>query len=296
MTGSSDHCAKQGLPDDPAGLFVRLWQRVIAPTQTLTAKHWPIAPDGWRAPMRIVMVSDLHMAAPYMPLSRLDDIVARAQALTPDLILLPGDLTPGPKHVPTREPPLDDITARLARLTAPLGRYAVLGNHDWWDDAAAQDRKAGPVAAALALEAAGIPVLSNRAVELPNGVWLAGLESQEAINEGKGRIYGRDDLDATLAQVPDGAPVILMAHEPNIFPKVPDRVALTVSGHTHGGQIRLFGWPPIVPSTIDRRYVYGHIREGARHLVISAGLGYSKLPIRIGTPPEITVVDLSAAA
>lgn len=296
MTGSSDPRMTKGLPDHPAGLFARLWQRFVAPTQGLTVKRWPIAPRGWSTPLRIAMVSDLHMAAPYMPLSRLDEIVARTQALEADLILLPGDLTPGPSLMTTHEPPLDEIATRLAQLSAPLGVFAVLGNHDWWDDADAQARKAGPVAAGLALEAAGIPVLSNRAVELPNGVWLAGLESQEAINEGRGNIYGRDDLDATLGDVPVGADTILLAHEPYVFTRAPDHVALTLSGHTHGGQIRLFGWPPLVPSTIDRRYVYGHIREGDRHLVISAGLGYSKLPIRIGTPPEITVVELSAGA
>ena len=92
--------------------------------------------------------------------------------------------------------------------------------------------------------------------------------------------------------MPDDAPVILMAHEPDIFPKVPERVALTLSGHTHGGQINLFGWRPIVPSDYGQRYAYGHIVEGERDLIVSGGLGCSILPIRFLSPPEILIVEL----
>jgi predicted MPP superfamily phosphohydrolase len=87
-----------------------------------------------------------------------------------------------------------------------------------------------------------------------------------------------------------------MAHEPDIFPKVPDRVALTLSGHTHGGQVRLFGWSPIVPSEFGNRYAYGHVIEDGRHLIVSGGLGCSILPVRFGVPPEIVIVELGADA
>ena len=90
----------------------------------------------------------------------------------------------------------------------------------------------------------------------------------------------------------DDAPVILLAHEPDIFPQVPSRVALTLSGHTHGGQVRLFGYSPVVPSDYGNRYAYGPVEETGRHLVVSGGLGYSGIPVRFGVPPEITVVDL----
>ena len=92
----------------------------------------------------------------------------------------------------------------------------------------------------------------------------------------------------------DDAPVILMAHEPDIFPHVPDRVALTVSGHTHGGQIRMLGYAPVVPSRFGNRYVYGHIVEQKRHLIVSAGLGCSGLPVRFGATPEIVMIELAA--
>jgi uncharacterized protein len=85
-----------------------------------------------------------------------------------------------------------------------------------------------------------------------------------------------------------------MAHEPDIFPRVPDRVALTVSGHTHGGQVRIFGYAPIVPSSFGNRYVYGHVVEDDRNLIVSAGLGCSGVPVRFGAPPEIVMIELAA--
>src|SRR5262249_1550497 len=102
------------------------------------------------------------------------------------------------------------------------------------------------------------------------------------------------DLEGTLAKITDDAPVILMIHEPDVFPQVPARVALTVAGHTHGGQVRIAGYAPIVPSRYGQRYVYGHIVEDGRNLIVSAGLGCSKLPIRFGAPPEIVVIDVAS--
>jgi uncharacterized protein len=104
-----------------------------------------------------------------------------------------------------------------------------------------------------------------------------------------------DDLEGTLAKVTDDAPVILLAHEPDIFPRVPARVSLTLSGHTHGGQVRLLGYSPMVPSRFGNRFAYGHIVEDGRHLVVSGGLGCSILPVRIGVPPEIVMIDVTAA-
>jgi predicted MPP superfamily phosphohydrolase len=106
-----------------------------------------------------------------------------------------------------------------------------------------------------------------------------------------GRPYGTDDLPGTLAKITDDAPLILMAHEPDIAVKVPERVSLMLSGHTHGGQVRLFGYSPVVPSRYGNRFAYGHIREQC-DVIVSGGLGCSILPLRIGVPPEIVVVTL----
>ena len=88
-------------------------------------------------------------------------------------------------------------------------------------------------------------------------------------------------------------PVLLLVHEPDIFPHVPDRVALTLAGHTHGGQIRLpLIWPLFVPSKYGARYAYGHVVEDGRHLIVSGGLGTSIIPARLGVPPEIVHITL----
>lgn len=249
----------------------------------------------------------MHACWPWMSVERIREIVARTNALEADIVLLPGDFVVGDRMAKfSKFVAHDDWARELARLSAPLGRHAVLGNHDWWEDIAVQRRRSGPVAAGVALERAGIPVYENDAVRLSkdgHAFWLAGLGDQWAFwpkrenylkfkQRGKVDYEGVDDLGGTLAKVSDDAPVILMAHEPDIFAVVPDRVALTISGHTHGGQVNLAGYTPIVPSKFGSRYVYGHIVEAQRDLIVSGGLGLSSLPIRFGRPPEIVVIEL----
>jgi predicted MPP superfamily phosphohydrolase len=179
--------------------------------------------------------------------------------------------------------------------------HAVLGNHDWWEDETVQGAGSGVPFARVALERAGIPVYENKAIRLEKDArefWLAGLGDQVAFVPARGRGIavprGIDDLPGTLAQIPEDAPAILLAHEPDIFPKVPPRVALTLCGHTHGGQVRLFGYSPVVPSRFGNRYAYGHVREQA-DLVVSGGLGCSIFPVRFGVAPEIVLVELAGA-
>jgi predicted MPP superfamily phosphohydrolase len=118
---------------------------------------------------------------------------------------------------------------------------------------------------------------------------------QIAYRLGQGRFRGVDDLAGTLAQVRADDPVLLLAHEPDIFPRVPPRVALTLSGHTHGGQIRLpLIWPALVPSRYGARFAYGHVVENDRHPIASGGLGTSVVPARLGVPPEIVHIVLGA--
>lgn len=279
-----------------AGLFVSAYGFFVEPALRLRLRRWSVSPEGWRgAPLRIAILADLHMGEPFVSLARLERIVARTNALGADMIVVLGDLAAG-HHFVSKKIPVADTVRALSLLSAPLGVHAILGNHDWWDDRDAQRRGRGPTIVGTALEAAGIPVLSNRAVRIARAggdFWLAGLEDQLAIGIGKGRFRGLDDLDGTIAQVVDDAPVILLAHEPDIFPRVPSRVSLTLSGHTHGGQLRLFGWSPVVPSRYGNRYAYGHVCEDKRDLVVSGGIGCSILPLRFGVVPEITLVELS---
>ena len=258
-------------------------------------KTWSIRPDGWSGgPLRVVVIADLHACRPWMGPQRVARIVERAQSLGGDLVALLGDFV---GHISLASPmPPAEVAALLAPLKAPLGVWGVQGNHDWYDDphAAAEDR---PTIWQQALETSGIALLENRATELTNAghsFTLAGLSSQRGLAKLAGAPRkGVDDLEATLRNVDPQKPTILLAHEPDVFPDLPDHVTLTLSGHTHGGQVRLLGWTPVVPSRYGSRYVYGHIVEGRRHLVVSGGLGYTTLPLRIGVPPEITVIEVS---
>ena len=268
----------------------------IEPHWRLVVTRYRLVPPGWPAglKLKIAIVADVHACQPYMPISRIEEIVGVTNRLGADLTLLLGDFMAGHRFTTGAVPPSDWARA-LAGLKAPLGVHAILGNHDWWIDRTAQRTRLGPVGARRALEAAGLPVYENTAVRLQHGAhrfWLAGLGDQIAFPLGRSRFIGVDDLAGTLAQVTDDAPVILLAHEPDIFPRVPDRVALTLSGHTHGGQVRLFGYSPIVPSKFGNRFAYGHIVETGRHLIVSGGLGCSIMPVRFGVPPEIVEIEL----
>lgn len=269
--------------------------------------HFPryrLTPAGWPPGLRlkIAAIADLHTCHPWMTADRVRSLVHATNAMKPDLVVLLGDFVATHRFIASSEDKMAWASA-LAELSAPLGIHAVLGNHDWWEDAAVQTNRRGPTPVAAALEAVGIPVYENTAVRLTkdgHAFWIAGLGDQWAFYHNRSLAKfpdrfgyeGVDDLDATLAQVTDEAPVIMLAHEPDVFANMPARVALTLSGHTHGGQVRLMGYTPVVPSYYGRRYVYGHITESGRDLIVSGGLGCSGLPLRFGSPPEIPLILL----
>jgi len=269
---------------------------VVEPRFRLVTTAYALAPPGWNSgpSLRIVVLADIHVCEPWMPLDRVAEIVDAANALAPDLILMLGDYPAGPS-VTGRRVPLPEFARVVASLRAPLGAYAVLGNHDWWDDADAMRERKGPVEARRVLERQGIPVLENDVLRLSKDgrpFWLAGLADQIPFL----RLHSRRslaDLPGTLARITDDAPVILMAHEPDIFPSVPARVSLTLAGHTHGGQVRLLGYSPFSNSDFGQRFIYGHVVEGGRHLIVSGGLGVSGVGVRFGVPPEILLVELA---
>lgn len=275
----------------------------IEPRFRLDITHYRMLPPGWPQGLhlRMAVVADLHAGEPHMPTDRIAEVVDRANGLGADAILLLGDYAASHRWQ-TRRVPAREWAGLLGGLRAPLGVHAVLGNHDWWDDEVAQRRRSGPVIGRIELERAGIAVYENDVVRLEKAgrpFWLAGLGDQLAFRWNRirrGPARGVDDLQGTLAKVTDHAPVILMAHEPDIFPSVPARVALTISGHTHGGQVRLFGYSPYVPSRYGNRYAYGHIVENGRNLIVSGGLGCSGLPVRLGVPPEIVLIEVGSAA
>ena len=157
---------------------------------------------------------------------------------------------------------------------------AVLGNHDWWLDG----NRVG-----AALRAAGVTVLENQALRLERGgraFWIAGVAD----------LWTREpDVAGTLRQVENADPILLITHNPDIFPEVPARVSLTIAGHTHGGQVNFpFVGRLVVPSQFGQRYAMGHIVEGGRHLFVSGGVGTSIIHVRFRVPPEAVMLTLEA--
>ena len=275
----------------------------VEPMLRLNVTRYRLTPAGWPPGLKLTLaaLADVHAVVPGMSVERIRQICAAANALNPDLTLLLGDYTRGRKQGWTV--PSAAWAKALGTLRAPLGVHAVLGNHDWWDDLGVQQKGEGMPVSYRALSDNGLSVYHNRSIRLTKDgrpFWLAGLGDQLAMlparRKGIVKWAHLDDLPATLAQVTDDAPVILMAHEPDIFPSVPARVNLTLSGHTHGGQVRVMGYSPVVPSKYGNRYAYGHIREDGRDLIVSGGLGCSMIPVRLGVPPEILLIELGGDA
>ncbi len=279
------------------GFLTGTYAFAIEPGFRLNTTVYAFTPPKWTPglKLRVVMLADPHCVEPHMPLSRWKRIIAAANAVQPDIHLLMGDYVAG-HSFRTGTVNIADIAQAATALKAPLGTFGICGNHDWWEDLSAQKLGHGPTLSEKAFVSAGIPMLENKIQRLEkDGIpfWLSGTSSIVAIKTGrKDRFLGKDQLDETLARISDDAPIIHLAHEPDLFAKMPDRVSLTLSGHTHGGQVRLFGYSPMTPSAYGNRYAYGHVIEDGRHLVVSGGLGCSIFPVRFGVPPELVVLEL----
>jgi uncharacterized protein len=279
----------------PAGLGSYAF--AIEPGFRLAITPYQLTPPRWPAnvQLRAAIIADIHACEPLMSASRVRSIVNLAMSAKPDIIFLLGDYNAGHNFVTGPVLP-EQWGEALSILSAPLGVYSVLGNHDWWHGPLPKMIGDGGETIRRTLQYAGVKVLENDAIQLKIGempFWVAGLGDQMAHPLGRRSFKGVDDLSGTLSQVKDEAPIILLAHEPHIFPRVPDRVSITLCGHTHGGQVNV---PYFSASYARSRYgterIYGHIVEDGRHLIISAGLGTSYIPVRFLRPPELVFLTL----
>lgn len=260
-------------------LALACWALVIEPRRLVVTRvdlkleRWPAAAP----PLRLALLSDLHVGSPYWGLDRLADLVTRTNAEHPDVIVLAGDYLINGVAFGSHVDP-EAIAEQLGRLQAPLGVVAVLGNHDWWNDGPRVRR---------ALESQHIVVLDNELATVHHhgtDITFVGLADQ---------ITQTPRPAACLDRAPIGSLVIAVVHEPDVFPSIDSRPLLTLAGHTHGGQV----WLPIVgrllvPSDYGQRYAVGHIVEQGRHLFVTSGVGTSIFPIRFGVPPEIALLTL----
>ncbi len=247
-------------------------RRLVVRQVELHPPHWPQHLDG----LRLGIASDLHAGVPYAGLDAVARVADTLNAQAPDVHLLLGDYLDSSQILRRRLAP-EAVAEQLGRLRAPKGTFAVMGNHDW--------RHSGD-RIWRALDAQGIPVLEDEAVEL-GGFWIVGLADLR---------FRAPDIPRALAQVPHGEPMIVLSHDPDTFPRIPGRVSLTLSGHTHGGQVAIpLLRRPLMPSRYGERYARGHIVEGGRHLYVTHGVGTSGLPIRFLAPPEVVILTLRAA-
>jgi len=268
------------------GWALGVWAFLIEP-RLLVVRHVEVFSRGWQGePLRIGVLSDVHVGGPHGPVTRVRAIVDRLNAEKPDIIVLVGDYVGGHAPIGARSAgqnsTVSDGVSALGGLSAPLGVYAVLGNHDWWYD--------GPGVEAL-LSARGIPVLENSAVavERPGGqFWIAGLADFDSLRT-------QPSYPRALDTVPETGPVIVLSHWPDAFASAPDRVALTIAGHSHCGQVNLPVLGRIIhASNGSRIWPCGLYDVGMRKLYVTGGVGVSVLPARFRQPPEIAIVTLKA--
>lgn len=241
--------------------------------------RWPERLDGFT----IALLSDFHYD-PYFSVHPLHAAIPMVNDLRPDLIVLAGDFVSVPWIGDLRRGAFDaEPCARLLRqMTAAHGLWAVLGNHDDGTD---------PEHVTQALEAENIQVLANQshAVEREGArIWLSG------VNDVLSRTA---DLPQALRRVPAGEAVVLLAHEPDFadeasrFP-----IDLQLSGHSHGGQVRVPLLPPLYLPKLAKKYVWGTYHVGPLALYTTAGLGTVGVPMRLNCPPEITLLTLRPSA
>ena len=227
----------------------------------------------------IAVISDLHGGAPYIDDTKIDRVAAMTNGAHPDLILLTGDYVIQ-EVIGGRHMPIEEIVAHLKALKAPLGVYAVMGNHDRWEDARH---------ISAAFEAAGIPVLENSPLQFR---WHGQVLTLIGIGD---HFSGGSNVAGALAGVPKDADAICFTHSPDVFPDLPRTCALTIAGHTHGGQV----WLPLLgriavahQSEYGQRYAIGVIRESGKTLFVSPGIGTSGLPVRFLVPPEVSLITI----
>jgi predicted MPP superfamily phosphohydrolase len=254
-------------------LAVGYWGATRAPVVVEASHRLPGLPAGTR--LRVLLIADTHEGWPDMPPARLEAIVAQANALKPDLILLAGDYQGGKLLDVRRTDGLERAIRPFAALKAPLGVYAVMGNHD-------SMRWTPFVFAAQP----GPRLLINDSVDV-GPVVVAGANSATI----------GADVQGTLARIPSGKPILFLLHEGDhfLYEKAPDRPVLALSGHTHGGQIYL----PVIGSigelvlgpTACRR---GPCTINGWPIHVTSGVGTSWLPLRIGVPPEMVLLTLSS--
>ncbi|MCX7356917.1 MAG: metallophosphoesterase [Alphaproteobacteria bacterium] len=261
--------------------------------QEFTVRRFDVQSPSWPAaarPLRIALLSDIHVDEFHTPPERVRRVAAMVATLEPDIVLLAGDYVGGhgirsDPHFGARsrrgakENAVDEEGLRaVGAFSAPLGVYAVMGNHDcWWECARVRE----------IIGETGVTFLENRAVEVRHGetsFWIAGAEDG---------LTQPPDFVAALAAVPPGAPSIVAVHNPGLFDWNGNTAFLQLSGHSHAGQVRfpLIG-APVRMSRYTEETANGGMIRGERILMVTHGVGEIGLPVRFGAPPEVMLITV----
>ena len=277
------------------GLVAALWIGWIEPRMVRTRRYTVQVPH-LGAPLRAVVIGDLQPNEYHWPAARLSALFRRLQDNEqPDLVLWLGDFYNAPTDmmkvvlednprmnawIDARLPSMDEIADAMTQLRGRLGDFAVLGNHDWaWSGAETE----------AALTARGVTVLKDEIANVhceDSGTRLQ-IVGYEDVSSGRTPAYERmhGEMDAATASV-------ALAHSPDTFKFAEGGPTLMLSGHTHGGQVRLPGIGPLLLPLNHTRYDRGWFGDGARRLLVTTGLGTSLPPVRLLCPPEVTVLEL----
>ncbi|MDX9858549.1 MAG: metallophosphoesterase [candidate division Zixibacteria bacterium] len=228
---------------------------------------------------RILHLSDLHLRE-YVTVADLEDVLTKAESLRPDLVLVTGDVADDLRQLP-------DALRLIDELRAPYGAFASLGNHEYFR---------GVDAVRRIHDASTVPLLVDRAVTIATGtasLRVAGIDDPRRMGTKQTTFFERA-IDTTLERSSGQAFTVLMSHRPDAFDHAARRgIELTLAGHTHGGQIGLFGRSLFEPYWPDR-YLWGHYRKNGSQLYTSSGVGHW-FPFRLGCPPEAPVIELTRA-
>jgi len=253
--------------------LVAVWAAWIEP-RSLVVRDEVVELEGLRESLTVLLVGDVQPAGPHETPARLDRIMDRLARTEPDVVVWVGDFVSERRLKTSFTHPRDTARA-MARIEAPLGHFAVLGNHDWWWDGLGIQRE---------LEAVGIDVLRDEHRILPGGLVVAGVEDP---------VTQRPDLARALRGVAASAPLLLLTHTPDLFPEVPGHVDLTLAGHTHCGQVSLpFVGRLVVPSRFGQRFAAGWHGTDDHRLRVTCGIGTAIVPVRLGNPPEAVLLHL----
>lgn len=253
--------------------------RLVVQTEELVVKKW--APDT--SPMKIAVLSDLHVGSPYWDLGALAGLVETVNDQQPDAVFILGDYLISNVFGGTYRAP-DEFAPILSRLSAPLGVFSVMGNHDW--------RKDGP-AMIKELEKANILVLDNEAAQIKwhdTTINLIGIADDGTRSPNLQTVLSKYDGLETDIQ-------ILMTHNPGIYMDLVghNESTLMLAGHTHGGQVNFpFYGRVFIPTRAPKQWAHGWTQTSNGPLLVTSGIGTSIFPVRFNQPPEFVMLSLNA--